>query len=301
MAIASTRQSDRVSFELLIEVMGTDATGKDFMEKAKTLVVSRHGAKILMTHQLVPEQEITIHCVTTGKEADARVVGLMGSSPRGYSYGVHFLDPIVNIWDIEFPPTIKSEEAVGRVLLECAHCRSREVAYLDEFEAEIFHATRMLSRPCKGCSENSFWHQAPDEGAGEPAPTPPKVEPAAPALPKAPENLRTKNERSVVRICLPLTACIRRPQSLDELVVTENVSRGGFSFKSKGIYSEGMVFEVAVPYERGGANIFIRARIENVRDVAIEGVTLYGVSYVHPQTPGHKTNPHLNDLADKGV
>ncbi len=40
------RRSPRRALELPIRVFGTDFQGRDFVEDAATLVVSRHGAKI---------------------------------------------------------------------------------------------------------------------------------------------------------------------------------------------------------------------------------------------------------------
>lgn len=279
------RRSDRITLELPIEVSGTDANGVGFVEDSKTAVISRHGAKILLKHALVPEQELTIRCRATGKESDARVVGKIGSGPKGYFYGIEFLDPKVNLWDIEFPPLAESEMAVARVLLECVRCHARELTYLDAPEAEVFEANQALSRHCTRCTDMSIWKlssiQAPTEQIQL------AIQPTTVPEPHAVAPARAQNERKVVRVSLKITACIRTWFG-EEVVTTGNVSRGGISFKSSMHYAEGSVVEVAVPYSPGTGNIFAPARVEHAEKLPAEGVTLYGVSYipVHKGWPG---------------
>lgn len=277
-AAAQARRSDRISLELPIEVSGTDAAGQCFTESSQTLVLSHHGAKILLSRKLVPEQELTIRCPKTGRESDARVVGLTGSGPGGSHYGIEFLDPAINLWGIEFPPLSESEKAVARVLLECGHCRSRELVYLNEFEAEVFEGSKSLSRPCRRCADTSLWKQPLPEAASEQMPSrtqpPGAPQPAPTAIPRA------QNERKEVRLSLKMAACIRGPQCGEEVVITENVSRDGLRFKSSKHFAVGWVMEVAVPYSRGASNIFTPVRVEHREALPTEGLTLYGLSYI---------------------
>ncbi len=280
-----TRRSDRISMELAIQVSGSDGLGQMFLQDTRTIVLSLHGAKILLKCKLVPEQEITIRCISTKKEADARVAGQIGSCPEGYFYGVEFLDPNVNLWDIEFPPLTDSEQAVARVLLECARCHLRELVYLAALEAEVFEVNHCLSRLCKRCTDVSVWKLSTGELPSEQIPLP-----AAPPPPPTPPpaSARSENERKEVRVSLSLSACVRHSQYGEEIVKTENVSRGGFRFKSPKQYPAGGVVEVAVPFTRGSGNIFTPARIEHCEELSSEGLRLYGVSYiqVHKGWPG---------------
>lgn len=281
-----TRRSDRISLELPIQVSGTDGLGRGFMEETKTLVLSRHGAKILLSRKLAPDQEVSILCRTTGQEEAARVVGQIGGEANGFYYGMEFLNQEANVWDIEFPPLSESEAAVGRVLLECVRCHTRELTYLNEFEAEVFEANQCLSRSCKRCTDTSIWKHAPAQTESEQIPLPVQAHDVPPPAVETP--LRTRNERKDIRVGLKIQACVRDAQRGEEIVGTENVSRAGFAFKSTRPYGEGMVVEVSVPYSRGAGNIFTPARIEHVEQISSEGLTLYGVSYipVHKGWPG---------------
>jgi hypothetical protein len=270
------RRSDRVVIELPIVVTGADCMGDMFLEQSNTTVVGRHGAKIALTRKLGPDQEVNVRCHATGRESAARVVGQIGTSPEGtFYYGVALLDPDIDLWGIEFPPAEEGEGAVGRVLLECVRCHTRELVYLHEFEAEVLETNRYLSRHCRKCVDTSVWRET-TLSAGEELPG----EAKAVLEPFAPPPKRTKNDRKHVRLDLKVNVCIRDPQYGEEVVVTENVSRGGFRFRSKKHYAEGWLFEVALPYTPGGPNIFAAARIMYTEELGMSGESVYGVAYV---------------------
>ena len=105
-----------------------------------------------------------------------------------------------------------------------------------------------------------------------------------PADQPAPPPRRTRNDRKHVRMDLRIDVCIRHPQRDEEVTVTENVSRGGFCFKSSRQYVEGWITDVALPYMLGSANIFAPARIVHAAKLPAEAVTVYGASYI----PMHK-------------
>jgi len=276
MGLENTRRSDRIAIELRIVVSGTDAIGHTFMEEAQTLVITRHGAKIALNRKLVPDLELCVRCLGSGREADVRVVGQIGEGPEGQYYGVEIIDPDIDLWGIEFPPPTNSERAVGRVLLECVRCHTRELAYLNEFEAEVFEANQLLSRSCKRCRDMSLWRLSAAKAPSEELPPEYEMLPRRPLPPP----VRTKNERKQVRIGLQMKACIRSAEFGEDIVTTGDVSRGGFSFKSSRRYEVGNVVEACLPYSPGAGNIFAPARIAHAKALPEEGVYLYGAAYV---------------------
>ena len=274
-----TRRSDRIELELRITVSGTDVQGHDFVEETYTTIVGRHGAKIVLSRSLMPEQELTIRCEGSGRESDAWVVGHIGEDEEGKYYSVKFLDPEVDVWGIEFPPLEESERAVERVLLECVRCRSREVTYLDEFETEVFEANHQISHQCKQCRDRTLWRQSVGTAT---------VEPPAPSVAPLAVAARIQNERKHTRMDLKLKACVRSPQFGEEVVSTMNISRGGFAFQSSQGYAAGMMVQVSLPHSPAGANIFTPARIERVNDSPQEPKKkMIGVAYI----PVHKGWP----------
>jgi len=230
------------------------------------VVISRHGAKIITRFKMGRDQELVVRCLPTGKESAARIVGELGQSPEGYSYGVEFLDPQVTIWDIEFPSISGAEQAAGRTLLECGRCGARELAYLDAMEVEVLEHGQGLSRPCNRCTDVMVW-KVVRESPGREAPA-------------SPETARTQNERQEARTGVKLSALIRHPYVGDEIVTTENISPGGLCVRSTRRYRAGTVVEVAFPYTPGGATIFAAARIEHVNELPGEKATLYGLGYL---------------------
>src|SRR5712692_10187992 len=92
------RRSPRRVLELPIRVFGKDFRRKKFVEDSATLALSRHGAKIRLTHKLIPEQEIQILFQGAKREALFRVVSKAGE-PTGefFFWGVECLTPGENL------------------------------------------------------------------------------------------------------------------------------------------------------------------------------------------------------------
>jgi hypothetical protein len=103
---------------------------------------------------------------------------------------------------------------------------------------------------------------------------------SAPAAPAPAPAARTKNDRKHVRMKVKMSACVRMIGLEDDVVEVENVSRGGFGFKSAKRYPKGSRIDVCLPYTPGGANIFVPGRIAFVKEMPAERVSLYGVAYI---------------------
>ncbi|HEV2348718.1 MAG TPA: PilZ domain-containing protein [Terriglobia bacterium] len=272
------RRSDRISAELPIVISGVDVLGENFADPGRTIVIARYGAKILTYRKLTPELEILIQCLMTKEESEARVLGQIREGTEGIYYGLELLDQQVNLWGVEFPPIEESKTAVGRALMECTRCRNRELVYLNEFEAEVLGGYHSLWRFCKKCSDTNLWKETWIQ-AGEELPQ--EITGAAPATPThlAPPK-RTRNDRKSVRLELHMKALIRDPQAWEEVVVTEDISRGGLRFTSKKHYGEGWKIEVALPYSPGGHNVFSMARIKHAMPVPGTQDFVYGAAYI---------------------
>ncbi len=271
------RRTDRVSIAVPVQVSGTDATRQAFVEQARTLAISRDGATVVLNRKLVPGQKVTISRVNSNKWANARVIGQIGGQPHAYVYGMALPPSSVNLWDILFPPLAQSEKAVLRLLLECTSCRTREVAYLNELEAEVLEANSSLSRSCKHCSEWIVWKQVLSEVPAEPNLSAAQPDSASASAARA---TRVVNKRKQVRVQLKMSACIRQPGFGEEVVFIENVSRGGLRFLSPNTYLVGSRIEVAVPFAPGAPNIFVPARIVRATRRPDKGLNEYGVTYM---------------------
>ena len=278
METTERRRSDRVSLFSAIRVRGTDAAGEAFSLEAKTVLVTLHGAAIIINREIASNQQINIRCYGMDTEAEARVVGRIEKRPEGYLYGVQFLEPGVNPWNIKFPAEGPSSEAVGRLLLSCSECQRRELVYLDEMELEVFGANQGLTRLCTACQKATTWKATPQ---AEPAPEGGAAAAAEAAAEAASLVPRTRNDRKYLRVRMKLKACIRHAELGEEVVDCDDVSRGGISFTSSKQYARDTLIEAAVPYLSGQANIFTRARIANLRTLpGSDGLFKYGVCYI---------------------
>ena len=290
MTLERLRRSDRISISIPVEIFGADFTGEHFVEQCKTVIVSRHGATIIVSRKLAADLELILKRPGTRKEALVRVIGQIGGQHEGYVYGLALLDNTINLWNIYFPALDESQSAVGRALLECGHCKNREIVYMNEVEAEVYEANLALQRNCHACGNSTVWKSVPGELVEDPSVAVP-VEVALPssgeaagdadAPPSPPEPPPpVMSRRKDLRIKSNMPACIRQPGFDEEVVTCDDISRGGLAFRSAKRYFLGSRIEVANPYAAGAANIFVPARIVFTQELPKEGLYKYGVCYL---------------------
>jgi hypothetical protein len=177
----SRRRSSRIPKQLAIFLIGSDIEGRVFSEETKTVVLSRHGAGITSQYKLSAEQEIIIRSVESGREAEARVVGQIGSQGETYIYGVAFLDAKLDFWGLDFGELTDLEKEASRAMLECSSCLSREPVDHSDLEADVFAINQSAVRYCRRCGSSTVWKRAADQLAESSAPT----EARSPAAAKA--------------------------------------------------------------------------------------------------------------------
>jgi len=268
------RQSDRVSFRMSVEASWATAEGATLTLTAETLLVSRNGGVLRMTEKLDAGQELHLRRHVDGdywKRARARVVTEIDQDSNGFLYAVHFLEPRADFWDIEFPAPHKAEEALARLLMECSFCQRREVVYLNELQLRSFEARRCVARHCRHCDSPSIWIESVSELAAPEN-----------GVPRAPVEERVVPRRNRTRVKARVLACIRRRGFAEEVVVCEDLSKGGLSFRSRNQYGEGSRVEVAVPFTPGSGAIFVPIRIVFSQAIATAGLYRHGAAYIKP-------------------
>lgn len=269
------RRSDRISISFTLETMGTNAEGKPFLETARTVVVNRHGALVSLNHRLRVGQTVTVRRRTNDgviRQADVRVVACEKELPNGGEYGVSFVDPNLDFWGIEFPEPEQAVDAVVRLLVECTHCKSQELAYLDSRELKEFETNHLFARQCRLCEAPTIWKQ-PLESISHAGNSQARREGTGSLATASPERETTRYETH-------LTACVREKPGAEEMAVCENVSRQGVAFRTKNRYVEGAHVEVAVPYTPGMANVFVPAVVIHVRPLPTAGLYRHGAKYL---------------------
>jgi hypothetical protein len=283
---AGIRQSSRISKEIAILLIGTDMVGTVFAEQTKTVVLSRHGAGVVSRHSLNPEQELIIRRMDTNREADVWVVGLIGSQSDGHTYGVAFLDANIDFWGGEFPPLTEFERAARYSLIECSRCRNRGSIDHSDVAWEVYAINGGIVRYCKRCDFPTTWRRAEYDADEESVPSQSGQEPELAAsgtsatqatIPMSAAQPQNRRRRARAKVNLP--ACVRRPSLDDDIVVCEDMSRGGLRFKSGKQYTNNSVIEVAVPYAAGAQNIFVSAVIVYVHDLPEQKLFRCGAAY----------------------
>lgn len=279
------RRSGRLSQEIPIILIGSDAEGTVFSEETKTVMLSRHGAGIVSHHKLVAEQELSLRVKATNHEAEVRVVGEIASEGAMYTYGVAFLDERVEFWDVEFPPAPTwIEERPLALTLECGGCREMVEVMNGDFEYDICAIHGGLARFCDECGMLTVWRPPTELVA-----TPRRIKPARkevvaetePGLTvslaewvepthekKAVAVAEGVERRQRVRAKVNFMACVRTGKFGEDIVQCIDMSKGGVSFRSKNEYEKGMRIEIAVPFAAevpDAPAIFVRGRIAHAR------------------------------------
>jgi hypothetical protein len=112
----------------------------------------------------------------------------------------------------------------------------------------------------------------------------PEAPPPEPLPPVATATIaRTANRRRHVRTRVSFTACIRQ-DGAEEIVECGNISKGGFSFRSRKAYVAGSTIDAALPYYPGTQPVFVDALIRHAL-VLPNNNFHYGVMYAATSRP----------------
>lgn len=269
------RRSERLFLTFPIRVEGSDSQGRQFSETTRTIVVNRHGARILLKHSVTAGQAFKVISLVNGREATFRVVGLTSPvSDRGAEWGVEYTDERQNLWGIDFPP-IDEKAAVCSVVLECRRCRAVALTKVSIVEYDVLEAAGAMPRDCKSCGQTTNWGYAQN-----PVRMPAPGEVANPEIQSAIEPPAPSKERRISpRVSLRLPIRVRSWQGIEEFTKSENVSKSGIAFATDKLFEVGETLQVTCPYNPAGQNIELRARVIRRSEMASGGRYLYGVRY----------------------
>lgn len=276
------RSSGRILKEIPIVLIGSDLDGTVFSEQTKTLVLSLNGARVVSRHKLSPEQELVLRWPARNREAEICVVGQIGPQSGGYTYGVAFSDPYPNFWEVEFPPLTPAEIEAAMFSLVCSSCKTVEKLDDSAILADVCTSNEGVLRYCKRCGSSTLWKPAASDIIQEsvsaeaaPLPLPPLEKPPSPRV----------NRRQHARVKVAYSACVRHPQQGDEVVLCEDMSKGGLRFKSRRQYYAQSLIEVSVPYQSGQSGIFVSGLIVFVQELPEQCLFRYGIQYLNPTKP----------------
>ena len=248
--------------------LGTDGVAVEFA--AHIQLISRNIGVLHLTEKTPSGREITLRRQYNDewKFTRARLGDEIESDSNGYLYALRVLEPDSDFRNDELPVPKGTEDALGRLLMECSVCHTREVVPLNPVELRSFEVRRCIARTCSRCSAPSIWIEAQSE-----------TQFTQMVQPDTKLETQFLPARTTARMKSRLLACIRQ-LGYDEKVVCEDLSEGGVSFRSRTQYAEGSRIEIAVPFRPGTKAIFVPGRI--VTSAPIRGVGLFrhGVSYI---------------------
>ncbi|HUJ41749.1 MAG TPA: PilZ domain-containing protein [Candidatus Acidoferrales bacterium] len=269
---------ERVRLRLLLEACGADAAGRSFEHRGATVEIHREGALVEFPSaagSIEPGQKLALRRRQGNDgwlEAQARVLGLVDRQDNSRLYSVELAAEDGEFWGIEFPVRAGSAQSVACMLLECCFCRRREVVYVTDRDMLSFNTQKGVARQCEACEMPTIWVQTLDEDLPQPA--------AGASFQRIGQPAQIHDRQATPRFRTRLTACVRAAGSELELAVCENMSRGGLCFRTRRRFSENDILEVAVPYTKGAANIFVPARVIYVQEVPTAGLHRHGAAYL---------------------
>lgn len=273
--MSNTLSTNSLACELQIEVFGTELAGRQFIEQTRTLTITRDGATIPLANKLAPDSELIIRNHLTNQEALARVVDLVRDEIFVHVYAVAFEDCSVDLWQVKFPEA----HSANTITLECSRCHAVDAVPLSDIERDVFESKLTLKRKCQ-CSNSLTTWMTTDRPVTEkmPAENGMSDQTEKVAHEPGPVAQELRDRRKAKRTSMNFPACIRTDRG-ETIVECEDVSRGGFRFKSRKAYPEGSRVETAVPYAKSSVNIFVTARIAYTQALS-GGFYRHGVAYV---------------------
>src|SRR5690242_14687855 len=129
------------AIEVPIEVVGSDLDGRQYVERTRTLSITRDGATIVLVNKLAPESELIIRNLQSNEEVVVRVVGHIRENLSGHVYGVTFLQVPEDLWRVPDLP----QASLNSMVLECSRCHVVKLLSLTEIEMEVFQSKRALT------------------------------------------------------------------------------------------------------------------------------------------------------------
>lgn len=269
--MANPTTTPPAKLQLQIEVIGADLYGMQFFEPGEILTIYRSGLTVFLENDLAPDSEVIVRSPQNNKEAAALVLGRIRKEKTGHVYGLAFLNPAVDPWQLRMPDAASAKT----VKFECTGCNNTATFDLSEIESEILDATRALTRPCKDCGSPKKWRE----------PRPPETDSrssrsSARGAAKTEETAKSsspKNRRRERRTPMKVSACIRFAGQEFE-VDCDDISKGGFRFTCARQFPEGTRVETAIPFTKNSTNIFSTATIVRCQELP-DGQFQHGVEH----------------------
>ncbi len=266
MSILGRRRTERILAPVQIRVIGNDASGVSFAEETVTISFNQQGARISLTHSLLPDDVVLVKNLENGIEEEFRVVGafqqVFGSRCE---WGMEAVNQDSGIWGVEFSPN--DDSAQPKVLVECAACKTAAQSTLSSIEYGVLLATGLISRHCDRCNETTRWK-----------PSDQVVTPEILIRSNQSASQRAHVVRQARRLKLTMQLRVRNVWGVMDIAQTRDVSKAGLCFVSNQRFSPGDEINITLPYSLNQAPVETKGRIV----WTAEGTSgrFYGVEYI---------------------
>ena len=261
---SSRRRTDRILAPVRIRVIGNDMMGVSFAEETITVSFNQQGARISLTHSLLPDDIVLIMNLGNTIEEEFRVVGgfqrVFGDRQE---WGVEAVNPDSKMWGVTF-----SQPAEGiqpKVLIECAACKKAAQSALSSIEYDVLLSTGLISRHCDRCGEHTRW---------KPSEQPVTAEIIASSVKSASKGGKQRKTR---RIKLVMRIRVRNSWGQADIAQTRDVSKAGLCFASNLPYGVGDIVYITLPFADNQAPIETAGKIVWSAESSVG--RFYGVCY----------------------
>jgi len=102
--VVNARRSQRVAARIRVTVTRRGGEDSTLSEDTYTLVVSAHGALILLKMDARPGETLILRNLMSNEEQLIRVVRVSEKEPSGNPVAIEFINPAPHFWQIDFPP-----------------------------------------------------------------------------------------------------------------------------------------------------------------------------------------------------
>jgi hypothetical protein len=259
------RRSDRILGPVRIRVIGNDASGISFSEETETISFNQQGARISLTHGLLPDDIVLIKNLGNQIEEEFRVVGGFQQVFGGrQEWGVEALNSASEIWGVEFiaPP----EGIEPKVLIECAACNTAAHGALSSIEYEVLLSTGLITRHCERCGETTRWKPSTQVLTADVV--------AASTIKVAVEG----EQRKTKRLKLTMRIRVRTVWGVSDIAQTRDVSKAGLGFVSNQRFYVGDEVYITLPFIDRQVPVESKGKIIWTLEAPVG--RLYGVCYV---------------------
>jgi len=261
------RRTERVLAPVRIRVVGNDVSGVSFSEDTITVSFSQGGARISLTHPLLPDDIILIRNLANNIEEEFRVVGafqkVFGDRRE---WGVEAVNPESGIWGVTYTPP--AEGLQPKVLIECAACKNAIQSPLSSIEYDVLLATGLISRHCNRCNETTRWKPSDQPVTAEMIRE--SRQNAGPAA----------DRRKARRLKLVMRLRVRNSWGVTDIAQTRNVSKGGICFLSTQIFNVGDELFITLPFADNQTPVETPARVVWSSAAKSGSGRFYGICYI---------------------